>query len=108
MNQILVCFFVQFGVQVGNFIHYLSTFLAGLVVGFVSAWRLALLSIAVIPGIAFAGGLYAYTLTGLTSKSRESYANAGIIAEQVNLFSFFKLFFLFLSVMFVNSLTLLF
>lgn len=69
----------------GNFIHYLSTFLAGLVVGFVSAWRLALLSIAVIPGIAFAGGLYAYTLTGLTSKSRESYANAGIIAEQVSI-----------------------
>ncbi|KAL6960743.1 ABC transporter B member 19 [Sarracenia purpurea var. burkii] len=68
---------------VGNFIHYLSTFLAGLVVGFVSAWRLALLSVAVIPGIAFAGGLYAYTLTGLTSKSRESYANAGVIAEQV-------------------------
>lgn len=68
----------------GNFIHYLSTFLAGLVVGFVSAWKLALLSVAVIPGIAFAGGLYAYTLTGLTSKSRESYANAGIIAEQVS------------------------
>ncbi|XP_008804465.2 ABC transporter B family member 19-like [Phoenix dactylifera] len=66
----------------GNFIHYLSTFLAGLVVGFISAWRLALLSVAVIPGIAFAGGLYAYTLTGLTSKSRESYANAGIVAEQ--------------------------
>ncbi|CAI9752720.1 unnamed protein product [Fraxinus pennsylvanica] len=68
--------------KVGNFIHYLSTFLAGLVVGFVSAWKLALLSVAVIPGIAFAGGLYAYTLTGLTSKSRESYANAGIIADQ--------------------------
>ncbi|KAI3977141.1 hypothetical protein MKX01_027462, partial [Papaver californicum] len=67
---------------VGNFIHYLSTFLAGLVVGFISAWKLALLSVAVIPGIAFAGGLYAYTVTGLTSKSRESYANAGIIAEQ--------------------------
>ncbi|KAK6153012.1 hypothetical protein DH2020_012651 [Rehmannia glutinosa] len=68
--------------KVGNFIHYLSTFLAGLVVGFVSAWKLALLSVAVIPGIAFAGGLYAYTLTGLTSKSHESYASAGIIAEQ--------------------------
>ncbi|XP_009347047.1 ABC transporter B family member 19 [Pyrus x bretschneideri] len=68
--------------KVGNFIHYLSTFLAGLVVGFVSAWRLALLSIAVIPGIVFAGGLYAYTLTGLTSKSRQSYANAGIVADQ--------------------------
>ncbi|CAH9092477.1 unnamed protein product [Cuscuta epithymum] len=68
--------------KVGNFIHYLSTFLAGLGVGFVSAWRLALLSVAVIPAIAFAGGLYAYTLTGLTSKSSQSYANAGIIAEQ--------------------------
>ena len=58
-------------------------------VGFVSAWRLALLSVAVIPGIAFAGGLYAYTLTGLTSKSRESYANAGVIAEQVSFLFFF-------------------
>lgn len=54
-----------------------------------SAWKLALLSVAVIPGIAFAGGLYAYTLTGLTSKSRESYANAGIIAEQVRPFAFY-------------------
>ncbi|KAF8660180.1 hypothetical protein HU200_057745 [Digitaria exilis] len=70
------------GEKVGNFIHYIATFLAGLVVGFVSAWRLALLSVAVIPAIAFAGGLYAYTLTGLTSKSRESYANAGVVAEQ--------------------------
>jgi len=71
------------GEKVGNFIHYIATFLAGLVVGFVAAWRLALLSVAVIPAIAFAGGLYAYTLTGLTSKSRESYANAGVVAEQV-------------------------
>jgi ATP-binding cassette subfamily B (MDR/TAP) protein 1 len=70
------------GEKVGNFIHYIATFLAGLVVGFVAAWRLALLSVAVIPAIAFAGGLYAYTLTGLTSKSRESYANAGVVAEQ--------------------------
>ncbi|KAH6801748.1 ATP binding cassette subfamily B19 [Perilla frutescens var. frutescens] len=68
--------------KVGNFIHYLSTFLAGLVVGFVSAWRLALISVAVIPGIAVAGALYAYTLTGLTSKTRESYSKAGAIAEQ--------------------------
>ncbi|KAL6650844.1 hypothetical protein ACP70R_009769 [Stipagrostis hirtigluma subsp. patula] len=70
------------GEKVGNFIHYLATFLAGLLVGFIAAWRLALLSVAVIPAIAFAGGLYAYTLTGLTSKSRESYANAGVVAEQ--------------------------
>ncbi|XP_058187535.1 ABC transporter B family member 19-like [Rhododendron vialii] len=68
--------------KVGNFIHYISTFVAGLVVGFALVWRLALLSVAVIPGIALAGGLFAYILTGLTSKSHESYADAGIIAEQ--------------------------
>ena len=53
--------------------------------GFGSAWRLALLSVAGIPAIAFAGGLYAYTLTGLTSKSREAYSNAGVVAEQVTI-----------------------
>lgn len=68
----------------GIFIHYVSTFFAGLVVGFVSAWKLALVSIAVIPAIAFVGGLYAYTLTGITSKTRRSYENAGNIAEQVS------------------------
>ncbi|KAI3985854.1 hypothetical protein MKX01_026640, partial [Papaver californicum] len=70
-------YFVYFG-----FVVCISSYAAGLVVGFISAWKLALLSVAVIPGIAFAGGLYAYTFTGLTSKSRESYANAGIVAEQ--------------------------
>jgi ABC-type multidrug transport system fused ATPase/permease subunit len=37
------------GEKVGNFLHYIATFLAGLVVGFISAWRLALLSVALIP-----------------------------------------------------------
>jgi hypothetical protein len=37
----------------------------------------SLLSVAVIP--TFTDGLYVYTLTGLTSKSRESYANTGVL-----------------------------
>ena len=41
----------------------------------------SLLSVAIIP--AFAGGLYAYMLTGLISKSWESYANIGVFAKQV-------------------------
>ena len=53
-------------------------------VGFVSAWRLVILSVAVIPGIAFAGGLYAYTIIGLTLKSQEAYENVGNIVEQVS------------------------
>lgn len=67
----------------GNFIHYVVTFIAGFAVGFSSLWKLALVTLAVVPAIATAGGLYAYALTGLTSKSQQAYAEAGGIAEQV-------------------------
>ena len=53
-------------------------------VGFFLAWRLVILSVIVIHGIAFAGGLYAYAIIGLTSKSQEAYANVGNIAEHVS------------------------
>ncbi|KAE9449263.1 hypothetical protein C3L33_18835, partial [Rhododendron williamsianum] len=68
--------------KVGNFIHYVSTFVTGVAVGFVLAWKLALLSVAVIPGIAVVGGMYAYILTGLTSKSRESNADASLLLSR--------------------------
>lgn len=67
----------------GNFIHYLVTFISGFAIGFTLLWKLALVTLAVVPAIAMAGGLYAYSLTGLTSKSNEAYAEAGGIAEQV-------------------------
>ncbi|XP_076932940.1 ABC transporter B family member 19-like [Bidens hawaiensis] len=56
--------------KVGNFIHYLSTFLAGLVVGFVSAWKLALLSIAAIAQVRTV-----YSYVGET-KALNSYSDA--------------------------------
>ncbi|KAH7435715.1 hypothetical protein KP509_06G076400 [Ceratopteris richardii] len=68
--------------KMGNFIQHLATFLGGFAVGFASVWRLCLVTLAVIPVIAFAGGLYAYTLTRLTSKSQKAYGEAGSIAEQ--------------------------
>lgn len=69
--------------QMGNFIHYIVTFISGFAIGFSSLWKLALLTLSVVPAIALAGGIYAYALTGLTSKSQQAYAEAGGIAEQV-------------------------
>lgn len=73
----------------GNFIHYICTFIGGFAVGFSSLWKLALVTLAVVPAIAMAGGLYAYAVTGLTSRNQEAYGNAGSIAEQVHIFSSF-------------------
>lgn len=68
----------------GNFIHYIVTFITGFAIGFSSLWKLALVTLAVVPAIAIAGGMYAYALTGLTSRSQQAYAEAGGIAEQVH------------------------
>ncbi|BFI30403.1 autophagy-related protein 9 [Marchantia polymorpha subsp. ruderalis] len=68
--------------KMGNFVHYMSTFVAGFVVGFVNEWTIAVVTLAVLPLIAAAGGYYAIALTGLTSKSAEAYERAGSIAEE--------------------------
>jgi len=76
----------------GQFLHYVSTFFAGFAVGFSMVWRLGLVTLAVAPAIAVAGGCYAYVLTGLTSKNREAYEDAGNFAEQVQICTTFKSF----------------
>lgn len=68
--------------KLGQFLHYLSTFIAGFAVGFSIVWKLGLVTLAVAPAIAMAGGMYAYALTGFASKNREAYEEAGNIAEQ--------------------------
>lgn len=61
----------------------MATFVAGFIVGFTSEWRIALVTIAVVPLIAISGGFYAYHLTSATSRASGAYAEAGSIAEQV-------------------------
>lgn len=63
----------------------MARFVAGFAVGFTSVWQLTLVTLAVVPLIAVAGGAYAVTMIGLTSKSQKAYAKAGEIAEQVTL-----------------------
>ncbi|XP_076895263.1 ABC transporter B family member 1-like [Bidens hawaiensis] len=68
--------------KLGNFIHYLATFVSGFVVGFTAVWQLALVTLAVVPLIAIIGAIHMTTLAKLTSKSQEALSEAGNIVEQ--------------------------
>ncbi|KAE9585439.1 putative xenobiotic-transporting ATPase [Lupinus albus] len=68
--------------KLGNFIHYMATFVSGFVVGFTAVWQLALVTLAVVPMIAVIGAIHTITLAKLSGKSQESLSQAGNIAEQ--------------------------
>ncbi|CBI30138.3 unnamed protein product, partial [Vitis vinifera] len=68
--------------KLGNFIHYMATFVSGFVVGFTAVWQLALVTLAVVPLIAVIGGIHTATLAKLSAKSQEALSEAGNIAEQ--------------------------
>ncbi|KAJ0470107.1 putative ABC-type xenobiotic transporter [Helianthus annuus] len=68
--------------KLGNFIHYMATFVSGFVVGFTAVWQLALVTLAVVPLIAVIGGIHTTTLAKLSSKSQDALSQAGNIAEQ--------------------------
>ena len=70
-------------VQLGNFIHYMATFVSGFVVGFTAVWQLALVTLAVVPLIAVIGAIHQITLSKLSAKTQEALSQAGNIAEQV-------------------------
>ncbi|CAL5419744.1 unnamed protein product [Camellia sinensis] len=68
--------------KLGNFLHYMATFVSGFVVGFITVWQLALLTLAVVPLIAVIRGVHTTTLAKLSSKSQEALSEAGNITEQ--------------------------
>eukprot|EP01018_Ginkgo_biloba_P019291 Gb_18150 [translate_table: standard] len=68
--------------KVGHYLHYMARFITGFAVGFSSVWQLTLLTVAVVPLMAIAGGTYAAITTGLSKKSQVAYAEAGKVAEE--------------------------
>ncbi|KAK7277511.1 hypothetical protein RJT34_22525 [Clitoria ternatea] len=68
--------------KLGNFIHYMATFVSGFVVGFTAVWQLALVTLAVVPMIAVIGAIHTTTLAKLSGKSQEALSLAGNIVEQ--------------------------
>ncbi|CAO2838015.1 unnamed protein product [Amaranthus hypochondriacus] len=69
--------------KVGKILHYVSRFIAGFAIGFARVWQISLVTLSIVPAIAFAGGSYAYVATGLMARIRKSYVKAGEIAEEV-------------------------
>nr|GME06595.1 ABC transporter B family member 1 [Ipomoea batatas] len=68
--------------KLGNFLHYMATFVSGFVVGFTAVWQLALVTLAVVPLIAVIGAIHTMTLAKLSGKSQEALSKAGNIVEQ--------------------------
>ncbi|KAK4252727.1 hypothetical protein QN277_014465 [Acacia crassicarpa] len=69
--------------KVGKFLHHISRFIAGFIVGFAGIWQISLVTLAIVPMIALAGGLYAYVSFGLIAEVQKAYVRAGEIAEEV-------------------------
>ncbi|KAJ8772768.1 hypothetical protein K2173_027945 [Erythroxylum novogranatense] len=71
------------GDKIGHVIRYFSQSIVGFAMGFASVWQLTLLTLAVAPLMAVAGGAYAITTSTLSEKSETAYAEAGKVAEEV-------------------------
>ncbi|CAA6669644.1 unnamed protein product [Spirodela intermedia] len=68
--------------KAGNFLHYISRFIAGFAIGFTYVWQISLVTLSIVPLIALSGGVYAYTAIGLIARVRKSYVKAGEVAEE--------------------------
>ncbi|PKA65222.1 ABC transporter B family member 1 [Apostasia shenzhenica] len=68
--------------QLGNFIHYMATFVSGFFVGFTAVWQLAIVTLAIVPLIAVIGGIHTTTLSKLSSRTQDALSQASNIAEQ--------------------------
>ncbi|XP_043712876.1 ABC transporter B family member 13-like [Telopea speciosissima] len=71
------------GDKICHSLRYVAQFVVGFVVGFTSVWQISLLTLAVVPLIAVAGGAYTIIMSTISKKSEEAYAKAGKIAEEV-------------------------
>ncbi|XP_026412562.1 ABC transporter B family member 20-like [Papaver somniferum] len=68
--------------KVGNYIHNMTTFFGGLVIGVINCWQIALLTLATGPFIVAAGGISNIFLHRLAENIQDAYAEAAGIAEQ--------------------------
>ncbi|XP_057516104.1 ABC transporter B family member 13-like [Amaranthus tricolor] len=71
------------GDKIGHSLRYLSQFVVGFLLGFITVWKLSLVTLAIVPLIAVAGGFYTVILSTLSQKVEAAYSESGKIAEEV-------------------------
>lgn len=77
---------IIFLLQTGHALRYFSQFIVGFAIGFTSVWKLTLLTLAIVPLVAIAGGAYTIIMSTLSEKGEAAYAQAGKRAEEVSSF----------------------
>ncbi|KAH6782731.1 P-glycoprotein 13 [Perilla frutescens var. frutescens] len=71
------------GDKMSHSLCYLSQFVVGFSLGFFMVWQLTLLTLAIVPLIAAAGGAYTVIMSSLSKRGEDAYAEAGKLAEEV-------------------------
>ena len=71
------------GTKVGIFLQFMCQFFAGLIIGLVKGWKLALVILACIPLLAATAGFMVSNLTKLSSREAAAYSRAGGIAQEL-------------------------
>nr|XP_014352475.1 PREDICTED: multidrug resistance protein 1-like isoform X1 [Latimeria chalumnae] len=70
------------GDKVGQLLQNYSTFMTGIIVGFMKGWQLTLVILATSPLIALSAGLCSRVVITLTNQELSAYAKAGAVAEE--------------------------
>lgn len=70
------------GTTLGGISFFVATVLTGLIVSYVSCWRIALVVTAMFPLMAFAGALQVKMITGFDADSDKKYMKAGAVASE--------------------------
>ena len=71
------------GDKLAILIQFLSTFVAGFVIGFAKDYRLTLFLLAFAPLLAISGAVFTKLTAAFTSQEQKQYASAGAVAEEV-------------------------
>ncbi|XP_069504348.1 ATP-dependent translocase ABCB1-like [Ambystoma mexicanum] len=71
------------GDKICIFVQYFSTFLTGIIIGFVKGWKLTLVILCVSPLLALSAAIWSKLLATLTVKELSAYSKAGAVAEEI-------------------------
>ncbi len=79
------CFNIQQGIgeKVPTFCYSIAMLLAGLIIGYIRGWQLALVLTAFMPVMVITGAIFVLSNQKLTKINNEAYARAGAISEEV-------------------------
>ncbi|NXF01571.1 MDR1 protein, partial [Smithornis capensis] len=71
------------GDKICIFLQYFTTFLEGIIIGFIYGWKLTLVVLSISPLLAASAAVWSTLLASLTAKELSAYAEAGAVAEEI-------------------------